>query len=70
MTVLPFLTAWDPTDLPGSSVDPLGFDRSYNWLADQLLPSLTNVASQPRYFSLLCAGASLGLFRLGLIAAS
>ncbi len=60
MTVLPFLTAWDPTDLPGASVDPLGFDRSYNWLADQLLPSLTNVASQPRYFSLLCAGASLG----------
>ena len=48
MTLLPFLTAWDPTDLPGTSVDPLGFDRGYTWLADQLLPSLTNVANQPR----------------------
>lgn len=23
----PFLTAYDPSDLPGGSVDPLGFDR-------------------------------------------
>lgn len=59
-TTLPFLTAWDPTDLPGGSVDPLGFDRGYNALADKILPGLTNVASHPRYLSLLCAGASLG----------
>lgn len=59
MSVLPFLTAWDPSDLPGATVDPLGFDRGYTWLADQLLPSLTNVARQPRYFSMLCASASL-----------
>lgn len=59
MSVLPFLTAWDPSDLPGTSVDPLGFDRGYTWLADQLAPSLTNVARLPRYFSMLCAGASL-----------
>ena len=57
---LPFLTAFDPTDLPGGSVDPLGFDRGYNFLADKILPGLTNVASQPRYFGLLCAGAVLG----------
>lgn len=57
---VPFLTAWDPSDLPGGSVDPLGFDRGYNSLADKLLPGLTNVARQPRYLSLLCAGASLG----------
>jgi hypothetical protein len=57
---LPFLTAYDPSDLPGTSVDPLGFDRGYNFLADQILPGLTNVARQPRYFGLLCAGALLG----------
>lgn len=60
MTALPFLTAWDPTDLPGMSVDPLGFDRAYGWLSDQLLPNLTNVARHPRYFSILLAGACLG----------
>ena len=59
-TSFPFLTSWDPTDLPGGSVDPLGFDRGYNTLADKILPGLTNVASHPRYLSLLCAGASLG----------
>jgi len=58
--LLPFLTAYDPSDLPGTSVDPLGFDRGYNFLADQILPGLTNVARQPRYFGLLCAGALLG----------
>lgn len=59
MTLLPFLTAWDPSDLPGTSVDPLGFDRGYTCLSDLWLPGLTNVASQPRYFSILCAGAYL-----------
>lgn len=57
---LPFLTAWDPSDLPGGSVDPLGFDRGYNALADKILPGLTNVAALPRYFGVICAGASLG----------
>jgi hypothetical protein len=56
---VPFLTAFDPTDLPGGSVDPLGFDRGYNFLGDKLLPGLTNVGSQPRYFGLLCAGSRL-----------
>ena len=58
--LLPFLTAWDPSDLPGGSIDPLGFDRGYGCLADKLLPGLTNVARQPRYFGLICAGAFLG----------
>jgi hypothetical protein len=57
---LPFLTAYDPSDLPGTSVDPLGFDRGYNFLADQILPGLTNVARLPRYFGLLYTGALLG----------
>lgn len=57
--MLPFLTAYDPSDLPGGSIDPLGFERGYLLLADKMLPGLTNVASRPRYFSVLCAGASL-----------
>lgn len=59
MDVQYFLTAYDPSDLPSASIDPLGFDRGYLFLADKLLPGLTNVASRPRYFSLLCLGASL-----------
>lgn len=55
----PFLTTYDPSDLPGGSIDPLGFDRGYIFLADKILPGLTNVANRPRYFSLLCAGAQL-----------
>ena len=54
-----FLTAYDPSDLPGGSLDPLGFDRGYLLLADKILPGLTNVADRPRYFSILCAGAFL-----------
>ena len=48
-----FLTAYDPSDLPGASVDPLGFERGYLFLADKILPGLTNVASRPRYFALI-----------------
>jgi hypothetical protein len=54
-----FLTAYDPSDLPGGSIDPLGFERGYLFLADKILPGLTNVAQQPRYFSVLCAGVML-----------
>lgn len=57
--ITPFLTAYDPSDLPGGSVDPLGFERGYLFLAEKMLPGLTNVADRPRYFSILCAGASL-----------
>lgn len=55
----PFLTAYDPSDLPGASIDPLGFERGYLFLAGKILPALTNVAAVPRYFSMLCAGTSL-----------
>lgn len=54
-----FLTAYDPSDLPGASIDPLGFERGYLVLADQILPGLTNVAARPRYFGMLCAGIHL-----------
>jgi len=51
-----FLTAYDPSDLPGGSIDLLGFEAGYLFLAEKLLPDLTNVASRPRYFSVLCTG--------------
>ncbi len=54
-----FLTAYDPSDLPGTSIDPLGFERGYLFLADKILPGLTNVASRPRYFALICTGVQL-----------
>ncbi len=59
MAFEPFLTSYDPSDLPGNSIDPLGFDRGYGLLADKILPGLTNVANQPRYFSMLCTGTRL-----------
>jgi len=59
MTVKPFFTAFDPSDLPGGSIDPLGFDSGYTYLADRILPGLTNVASQPRYISMMCAAIHL-----------
>lgn len=59
LSVRPFLTAYDPSDLPGGSIDPLGFDRGYLVLADKILPGLTNVASRPRYFSVFCAAILL-----------
>ena len=59
MELTPFLTAYDPSDLPGNSIDPLGFERGYLFLADKILPGLTNVADKPRYFGLICAGSSL-----------
>lgn len=58
-TIEPFLTDFDPSDLPSTSVDPLGFERGYLTLVDKLLPGLTSVASHARYFAVLCAGASL-----------
>jgi hypothetical protein len=54
-----FLTAYDPSDLPGASIDPMGFERGYLYLAEKILPALTNVAAVPRYFSMLCAGTSM-----------
>jgi hypothetical protein len=65
LTFQPFLTAYDPSDLPGASVDPLGFDRGYALLADKILPGLTNVANRPRYFSAFCAAVHVSDGRSG-----
>lgn len=59
LSVEPFLSAYDPSDLPGSSIDPLGFDRGYAALAEQILPGLTNAAGRPRYYSVLCAAIAI-----------
>ena len=65
-----FLTADDPSHLPGMSIDPFGFERSYIFLAYKILPGLTNVASPPRYFALLCAGIQLSGDRILIRSAS
>ena len=54
-----FLTAYDPSDLPGGSLDPMGFERGYLMLADKILPGLTNAAGHPRYLGMMCLGVSL-----------
>jgi len=54
---LPFLTKYDPTEIPGGTIDPLGFFLPYMRLADEWIPGLTNAADQPRYCSMLCRGA-------------
>jgi hypothetical protein len=59
MQIQSFLTTHNPSDPPSGSVDPLGFDRGCLWLAAKILPGLTNVADQPRYFSELYAGLRL-----------
>jgi len=54
-----FGTAYDPSDLPGSSVDPLGFEAGYVALAEALVPGLTTITDAPRYPGMLCAGLHL-----------
>lgn len=40
------LTAFDPSDLASTSIDPLGFERGYLYLADGILPGLTNASGR------------------------
>lgn len=51
-----FLTAFDPAELPGGSVDPLGFTAGYLALADEFFPGMTAAAGQGTYLPMLCAG--------------
>jgi hypothetical protein len=51
-----FLSAYDPAELPGGTVDPLGFTTGYLALADALLPGMTAAAGQATYLPMLCAG--------------
>ncbi len=54
-----FTTLYDPSDLPGTSVDPLGFERGYVALADVLLPGMTTITETPRYLSMIAGGITL-----------
>lgn len=54
-----FLTAYDPTELPGGTVDPLGFTAGYLALADAIFPGMTAAAGQATYFPMLCAGLAM-----------
>ncbi len=51
-----FLTAFDPAELPGGSVDPLGFTAGYLALADEFFPGMTAAAGQATYLPMMCAG--------------
>lgn len=51
-----FLTAYDPAELPGGTIDPLGFTAGYLALADLFFPDMTAAANQATYFPMLCAG--------------
>ena len=48
-------SAFDPLDMASDSVDVLGFQRAYIYLANQLLPGFTTITTSPRYLSMLCA---------------
>lgn len=54
-----FLTAFDPAELPGGSLDPVGFTSGYLAIADTLFPGMTAAAAQATYLPMLCAGISL-----------
>lgn len=54
-----FLTAYDPAELPGGTVDPLGFTAGYLALADLLFPGMTAAAAQATYLPMLCAGLAI-----------
>lgn len=54
-----FLTAYDPAELPGGTVDPLGFTAGYLVLADLLFPGMTAAAAQATYLPMLCAGLAI-----------
>ena len=48
-------SAFDPLDMATDSVDVLGFQRAYVYLANQLLPGFTTITTTPRYLAMLCA---------------
>ncbi|HEY5374331.1 MAG TPA: hypothetical protein VIK01_11640 [Polyangiaceae bacterium] len=65
-----FLTAYDPAELPGGTVDPLGFTAGYLALADLLFPGMTAAAAQATYLPMLCAGLTIAQAEGGLGALS
>jgi len=55
VSVLPFLTAYDPLGGSPGSIDPLGAFKSYFALVDLLLPGMSTITTRSRYLSMICA---------------
>jgi hypothetical protein len=60
-----FWTAYDPLDMAGESIDPLGFMAGYISLADRILPGFTTITHVPRYLSMLCRALQMALETVG-----
>ena len=60
-----FWTAYDPLDMAGESIDPLGFMAGYISLADRILPGFTTITHVPRYLSMLCQALQIALETVG-----
>ena len=60
-----FWTAYDPLDMAGESIDPLGFMAGYISLADRILPGFTTITHVPRYLSMLCRALQMALESVG-----
>lgn len=60
-----FWTAYDPLDMAGESIDPLGFMAGYISLADRILPGFTTITHVPRYLSMLCGALQVALETVG-----
>jgi hypothetical protein len=60
-----FWTAYDPLDMAGESIDPLGFMAGYISLADRILPGFTTITHVPRYLCMLCRALQMALDTVG-----
>jgi hypothetical protein len=60
-----FWTAYDPLDMAGESIDPLGFMAGYIALADRILPGFTTITHVPRYLGMLCRALQVALETVG-----
>jgi hypothetical protein len=54
LSMLPFLTAYDPLGGTSGSIDPLGAMQTYGALADLLLPGISTITTRSRYLAMLC----------------
>ena len=53
----PILSSFDPTLEAESGIDPLGLQRTYEHLAERVLPSITVRMARPRFLTAMSVGA-------------
>jgi hypothetical protein len=53
----PFSSEFDPSEEGEGSIDPLGLQPGYEWLADGLLPAVTVRMGNPRLVKAMAVGA-------------